>query len=53
MMDDLKDSDFFHFPNIQDHLKSYPTTNLPADKYEVNLVLFSNNLKNGSLSWKN
>ena len=41
MMDDLKDSDFFHFPNIQDHLESYPTTNLPADKYvgEIGVVL--------------
>ena len=34
-------SDFFHFPNIQDHLESYPTTNLPADKYvgEIGVVL--------------
>ena len=41
MMDDLKDSDFVHFPNIQDHLESYPTTNLPADKYvgEIGVVL--------------
>ncbi|KAJ4442476.1 hypothetical protein ANN_04062 [Periplaneta americana] len=53
MMNDLKHNDFSHFPNIEDHLKSYPKTLFEKGKYITEIDTVLNELEARFIEYQN